>query len=68
MSNRCARDILPRKSRRTRLRRVRDFAWKVLRASLVIGAAFGPSVPPPPPPPPQTIEVKVNDESSEDEP
>ncbi len=67
MSHCRARGPLPR-TRRTRLRRVKEFAWRLLRAVLVVGAAFGPSVPPPPPPPPQTIEVKANDESSEEEP
>jgi hypothetical protein len=68
MSYRCVRGQLPRMSRRTRLRRVLDLIWKVLRAMLAIGAAFGPAVPPPPPPPPQTIEARVNDDSSEEEP
>ena len=68
MSHSSVRGQLPRVSRRTRLRRVRDFAWKFLRAVLVVGAAFGPSLPPPPPPPPQTIEAKANDETSEEEP
>lgn len=68
MSHRSVRGQLPRISRRTRLRRVRDFTWRMLRAILVVGAAFGPSVPLPPPPPPQTIEAKANQDSSEEEP
>ena len=68
MSYHCARGQVPRMLRRTRLRRVRDFTWRVLRAILVAGAAFGPSVPPPPPPPPQTIEAKADEDSSEEEP
>lgn len=66
MSYYYTRDLLPQMGR-SRLRRFRNFTWKVLRAVLVMGAAFGPSVPPPPPPPPQTIEVKANNDCSEEE-
>ena len=67
MSYRCERSPMLRVPRRTRMRRIRDFAWRVLRAIVVVGAAFGPSVPPPPPPPPQTIQARVNETASEDE-
>lgn|GEM_PF-3028367 len=68
MSQHSASGRGPRARRRTGLRRLIDFMWRILRAVLVMGAAFGPSVPPPPPPPPQTIQVKANDEGSEEEP
>jgi hypothetical protein len=71
MVHRSARGVGPRLRRRAPLRRLIDFAWRLMRALLVMGAAFGPSVPPPPPPPPpppQTIQAKAEEDSSEPEP
>jgi hypothetical protein len=57
----------PRRSDRSRLRRIGYFAWRILRAVLVAGATFGPSIPPPPPPPPQTTHVRAEQASSDED-
>jgi hypothetical protein len=54
-------------ARRTRVRRFVELVGRVLRAFLVIGAAFGPALPPPPPPPPQTVEMKAEDATGEED-
>lgn len=52
---------------REALRRVGVLSWKILRVILAGGAVMGPSAPPPPPPPPQTIELRADEETGEDE-
>jgi hypothetical protein len=67
MSKAYRRGVALRPARPTLLRRSLLLLWKVIRALLVAGAAIGPAPPPPPPPPPQTVELRAEDGTTEDE-